>query len=78
MAGGSIVIPPERIDKAILLLRDQKKVLLDRDLAGLYGVPTKALVQAVKRNLVRRQAWDHGLVAQLTHGLPSVSLKAES
>ncbi len=28
--------------------------------------------------LVRRQAWDYGLVAQLTHGLPSVSLKAES
>ncbi len=29
------------------------KVLLDADLAELYGVPTKALVQAVKRNPAR-------------------------
>ncbi len=36
----------------ILLLRDQR-VMLDADLAELYGVPTKVLVQAVKRNLVR-------------------------
>jgi hypothetical protein len=28
--------------------------------------------------LVRRQAWDYGLVAQLTHGLPGVPLIAES
>jgi hypothetical protein len=31
----------------------QQHVLLDADLAELYGVPTKALVQAVKRNLAR-------------------------
>jgi hypothetical protein len=29
------------------------KVMLDRDLAALYGVPTKALKQAVRRNMER-------------------------
>lgn len=29
------------------------KVMIDRDLAELYGVPTKALKQAVRRNIVR-------------------------
>jgi hypothetical protein len=43
------LVPTERIEKAILLIRGQK-VLLDRDLAVLYGVPTRVLVQAVKRN----------------------------
>ena len=38
-----------RIENAILLIRGQK-VLLDADLAALYGVETKALVKAVKRN----------------------------
>ena len=41
-----------RIENRILLIRGQK-VLLDTDLAELYGVPTKVLVQAVKRNLER-------------------------
>ena len=44
--------PAECIETKILLLRGQK-VMLDRDLAELYGVPTKALKQAVKRNLSR-------------------------
>lgn len=39
----------ERIEKRILLLRG-KKVMLDADLAELYGVLTKALNQAVRRN----------------------------
>jgi len=39
----------EQIVKSILVIR-KKKVMLDRDLARLYNVPTKALVQAVKRN----------------------------
>ncbi len=43
------VMPVERIEQAILLIRGQK-VLLDRDLAVLYGVPTKSLNLAVKRN----------------------------
>jgi hypothetical protein len=42
----------ERIRCAILVLRGQK-VMLDRDLASLYGVPTKALKQAVRRNADR-------------------------
>jgi hypothetical protein len=45
----AIMIPFERIEQAILLIRGQK-VMLDADLAALYGVPTKALKQAVKRN----------------------------
>ena len=51
MADASI-IPAERIERAILLVRGQK-VLLDKDLAELYGVATKVLNQAVKRNLAR-------------------------
>ena len=44
--------PVERITKAILVLRE-RRVLLDSELAALYGVPTKALNQAVKRNAER-------------------------
>ncbi len=40
------------ISKHILVIRDHK-ILLDVDLAELYGVPTKVLVQAVKRNVER-------------------------
>ena len=40
------------IEKRIFIIRDQK-VLLDSDLAQLYGVETKQLNQAVKRNLQR-------------------------
>ncbi|MEI6210315.1 MAG: ORF6N domain-containing protein [bacterium] len=43
------LIPIEHIETKILLLRGQK-VMLDRDLAALYGVPTKVLKQAVTRN----------------------------
>ena len=46
------LIPTERIEKAILFIRGQK-VLLDHDLADLYGVETKMLVRALKRNLER-------------------------
>ena len=46
------LVPIERITRAILVIRGHK-VLLDSDLASLYGVATKALVQAVKRNLNR-------------------------
>lgn len=46
------LLPSERIARSILLLRGQR-VLLDADLAQLYGVATKVLVQAVKRNLER-------------------------
>ena len=43
------VIPAERIEKVIFLIRGQK-VILDRDLANLYGVETRVLNQAVRRN----------------------------
>jgi len=46
------IIPTERIQQCIYLLRRQK-VMLDSDLAILYGVQTKALVRAVKRNIER-------------------------
>ena len=46
------LLPLETITHRILLLREQK-VLLDADLAALYGVETKVLLQAVKRNLER-------------------------
>ncbi|MBI4136072.1 MAG: ORF6N domain-containing protein [Candidatus Vogelbacteria bacterium] len=46
------LVPLERIDQAILLIRGQK-VMLDRDLAELYGVKAIALRQQVKRNRVR-------------------------
>ena len=44
--------PPVHIERRILVIR-ARKILLDTDLAGLYGVTTSALVQAVKRNLDR-------------------------
>jgi ORF6N domain len=43
------LIPAERIERAILQFRGER-VMLDSDLAGLYGVETRVLVQAVKRN----------------------------
>ena len=46
------LIPTERIEKSILLIRGQK-VMLDADLAELYEVETKVLNQAVRRNLRR-------------------------
>lgn len=49
---GQIVVPVERITQSILLIRGQK-VMLDSDLAELYGVETKVLNRAVKRNLDR-------------------------
>ncbi len=46
------LIPVERIERAILLIRGHK-VMLDSDLASLYGVETRALNQAVRRNADR-------------------------
>ncbi|NCS80564.1 MAG: hypothetical protein AUJ54_11750 [Ignavibacteria bacterium CG1_02_37_35] len=43
------IVPTERIENKILLLRGQR-VMLDRDLAELYGVETKNLNRQVKRN----------------------------
>lgn len=46
------LVPRERIEHRILLVRGEK-VMLDSDLAALYGVSTGALNQAVRRNLDR-------------------------
>lgn len=46
------IVPLERIAHAIVVIGGQK-VMLDFDLARLYGVPTKVLNQAVKRNRER-------------------------
>ena len=45
-------VSAERVARAIVLVRGQR-VLLDRDLAVLYGVETRVLNQAVRRNIVR-------------------------
>jgi hypothetical protein len=44
-----LIVPMDRIERLIILVRGHK-VMLDADLAELYGVQTKALNQAVKRN----------------------------
>ena len=46
------LLPSERIEQAILLIRGHK-VMLDTDLAHLYGVTTKRLNEQVKRNRTR-------------------------
>jgi hypothetical protein len=43
---------PDHVEQRILLLRGER-VMLDADLAALYGVETRALARAVKRNRVR-------------------------
>jgi hypothetical protein len=48
----SQILPTEIIENRIYVFRGQK-VMLDRDLAGLYGVKTMALNQAVRRNIER-------------------------
>ena len=46
------MVQPEQIEQAVLLIRGQR-VMMDRDLAALYGVETKSLNRAVQRNLDR-------------------------
>jgi len=46
------LILPERIERKIYLIRGQK-VMIDSHLASLYGVKTKYLLRAVKRNRMR-------------------------
>ena len=49
MTDDSVQIPADSVESSILLIRNQK-VILDRTLAKLYGVSTRMLNQAVKRN----------------------------
>lgn len=46
------LLQPEQVEQVILLIRGQR-VMLDRDLAVLYGVETKNLNKAVQRNIDR-------------------------
>jgi hypothetical protein len=46
------LVPVEVIERKIYLLRDHK-VMLDKELAQLYGVETQVLNQAVRRNIDR-------------------------
>lgn len=48
----STPLPSEFVVRRILMIRGQR-VVLDHDLAGLYGVPTKRFNEQVKRNLTR-------------------------
>lgn len=56
------LVPVEHIARSILVLRGHK-VLLDTELAELYGVATKVLLQAVKRN---RERFPEDFMIQLT------------
>jgi len=58
----SSLIPNERVEKKILLIRGEK-VLLDSDLAGLYGVKTKMINKAVGRN---HERFPEDFIFQLT------------
>jgi hypothetical protein len=60
--GATQLIPVERVERLIHLARGEK-VLLDADLAVLYGVETKALNRAVKRN---RSRFPQDFMFQLT------------
>jgi ORF6N domain len=60
--GGQSLIPPERIERSILAIRGQR-VILDADLAALYGVATKTLNRAVQRN---RDRFPNDFMFQLT------------
>jgi len=57
------IVPIEVIERKIYIIRGQK-VMLDSDLAELYNITTKVLVQAVKRNLRRFPA---DIMFQLTN-----------
>lgn len=52
MVENSALLSAEQIERVIYVIRGQK-VMLDQDLARLYGVETRALVQGVKRNIER-------------------------
>jgi len=62
MAGSRALVPAERIERAILLIRGHR-VMVDSDLAELYGVETRVLVQAVRRN---RDRFPEDFMFQLT------------
>jgi hypothetical protein len=69
----AVVLPLERIEPKILFLRGDR-VMLSSDLARLYGVQPRVLIQAVKRNLER---FPHDFMFQLT-ATEAALLKSQS
>ena len=57
-----IAVPVKTIERSIFIIRAHK-VMLDEDLATLYGVETRNLIQAVKRNIER---FPHDFMFQLS------------
>ena len=68
------VVPLERIERTILVVHGQK-VMLDVELAAGYGVETRALVQAVKRNPDR---FPPDSMFQLSRDASEACLKSQS
>ena len=62
MASNKLMVSIARVEKTILLIRGQR-VILDSDLAKLYGVTTKRLNEQIKRN---RKRFPDDFVFQLT------------
>jgi len=52
MTGPSALVPYDGIEQRIVIIRGQR-VMLDADLAALYGVETRVLIQAMKRDAER-------------------------
>ncbi len=73
MGPGMPALTSDRIRETILFVRGEK-TMLDAKLAALYGVPTKALVQAVKRNALR---FPDDFMFQLTRA-ESMALRSRS
>ena len=79
MSNKTEIVPEEIIASKIYLFRKQK-IMLDKDLAELYGVETRVLVQAVKRNIDRfpsdfmfqleKKEFDHLISQIVTSSLP--------
>jgi hypothetical protein len=67
-----LIVSKNLIESKILIIRDEK-VMLDKDLAELYGVPTKVLNQAVKRN---KRRFPNDFMFQLTKG-ELINLKSQ-
>jgi len=68
MTDKNLMVPVERVEKTILLVRGQK-VIQDADLAKLYGVTTKRLKQQVKRNSDR---FPKDFMFRLTRAFPTL------
>jgi len=64
MTKALVKVPAERIENAILFIRSEK-VILDSDLARLYGVTTKRLNEQAKRN---RERFPEDFMFKLTSG----------